>query len=94
MLRHNARYPESLKQRIMSARGHLSNLSCALALMDLYQQGTRQALLGHLSQDNNTPELAMHTVSEELRRQGLRPGSDIHLEMTYRDRVGGRFTLE
>ena len=94
MLLHNPRYPQVLKQRIMGGRGHLSNLMCAQTLMSLYETGSRHALLGHLSHDNNTPELAMNTVTEELKRRGLRPGQDIRLDMTYRDRVGGYYILE
>lgn len=94
MLLANVRYPESLKQRILGSRGHLSNLTCAQTLMKLYETGVQHALLGHLSQDNNTPELAMHTVTSELNRQGLRPGEDIRLDLTWRDRIGGYYTLE
>ena len=94
MLEHNARYPEALKRRILGTRGHLSNLSCAQTLLALHETGVRQALLGHLSQDNNTPELAMQTVRDELNRQGVRPDQDIRLEMAWRDRVGGYFTIE
>jgi hypothetical protein len=47
-----------------------------------------------LSQDNNTPELAMQTVENEMLRHGLCPGKDIRLEMAWRDRVGGYFSIE
>ncbi len=94
MLLANTRYPESLKQRILCSRGHLSNMTCAQTLMKLYETGVQHALLGHLSQDNNTPELAMHTVASELSRQGIRPGEDIRLDLTWRDRIGGYYTLE
>lgn len=94
MLRNNIRYPESLKRRILGTHGHLSNNSCAITLMDLYETGVRRAVLGHLSDDNNTPELAMHTVVEALNRQGLRPGQDILLDMAWRDRVGGYYVIE
>ena len=94
MVLHNIRYPAFLKQRILGTRGHLSNLTCALTLISLYETGVRHALLGHLSQDNNTPELALHTVTQELERQGLKTGADIRLDMTWRDRVGGFYTLE
>lgn len=94
MLRHNERYPEQLKRRIMGTRGHLSNMSCAETLLHLQGTGVRQALLGHLSEDNNTPELAMQTVLEEMIRQGVKPGRDIRLEMAWRNRVGGYFSIE
>lgn len=94
MVLHNSRYPQFLKQRIMGSLGHLSNQVCATTLFSLYETGVRHALLGHLSHDNNTPELALTTVSQTLDRQGLRPGQDIKLDLTYRDRVGSLYTLE
>lgn len=94
MLKRNERYSESLKRRILGTRGHLSNDHCAAAVMELFDSGVRHVLLGHLSQDNNTPELAMQTVTEALRDQGLRPGQDIFLEMTWRDRPSGFYTIE
>jgi len=94
MLRQNIRYSEALKRRILGNRGHLSNDSCSIALMALYETGVKHALLGHLSNDNNTPELAMYAVSAALAEHGLKPGSDIFLEMTWRDRPSGFYTLE
>lgn len=94
MVLNNLRYPQFLKQRILGSLGHLSNLACALTLGSLYETGVRHALLGHLSHDNNTPELALQTVSQELDRQGLKPGRDILLDMTWRDKASGFYTLE
>lgn len=94
MVLHNARYPHYLKQRILGSHGHLSNQACAETLMSLYETGVKHALLGHLSHDNNTPELALATVSEALQKQGLTPGKNILLDMTWRDRLSGYYTLE
>lgn len=94
MLNHNERYSFHLKQRILGSRGHLSNDTCAQTLMSLYETGVNKALLGHLSQDNNTPELAMRTVTEALSSQGLRAGRDVLLEMTWRDRASGLYSIE
>lgn len=94
MLRHNDRYSEMLKRRILGTRGHLSNISCGEALLSLHETGVARVLLGHLSEENNTPELALQTVTEVLEKQGLRNGRDILLEMTWRDRVGGHYSLE
>lgn len=94
MLKRNERYSESLKRRILGIHGHLSNDSCAAALIELYDNGVSHALLGHLSQDNNTPELAMQTVSKALSDHGLKLGQDIFLEMTWRDRPSGFYTIE
>ncbi len=51
-------YPYYLKQRIASRRGHLSNPDCAALAARLCMSGTRALMLAHLSQENNTPDLA------------------------------------
>ena len=51
-------YPQDLKRRIASRRGHLSNAESALLAAQLCAGGTRGILLAHLSRENNTPELA------------------------------------
>lgn len=59
-------YPYQLKRRILSARGHLSNSDCAALARELVLSGTKQIVLGHISQENNRPGLALKTVSEAL----------------------------
>jgi phosphoribosyl 1,2-cyclic phosphodiesterase len=59
-------YPPFVKQRICSERGHLSNLDSAKQICRLVSSGTRQIILGHLSQENNTPHLADCAVENEL----------------------------
>lgn len=56
MLR-NGGYPYELKMRIDSDHGHLSNFQCGEQLKDLAEGGTANFVLGHISQENNTPEL-------------------------------------
>ena len=51
-------YPYYLKERIFSDFGHLSNGSCAAQARRLIENGTTRIILGHLSQENNTPALA------------------------------------
>ena len=51
-------YPYYLKQRIASRRGHLSNPESAALAARLCARGTRALMLAHLSQENNTPDLA------------------------------------
>lgn len=62
----NGPYPPLLKQRVLSKHGHLSNDDCAKLACLLADSGTRQIILGHLSQQNNTPEAAETAVSEAL----------------------------
>lgn len=59
-------YPVMLKRRILSERGHLSNESCARLARHLAEGGTREIILGHLSQKNNTPRLALAAAAREL----------------------------
>lgn len=51
-------YPPHLKVRILSDKGHISNAVCADELKRLLREGTNRFILGHLSQNNNTPLVA------------------------------------
>ncbi len=51
-------YPWSVKQRVLSRVGHLSNLAAAEFLEREYDGGAHTIILGHLSESNNAPELA------------------------------------
>jgi phosphoribosyl 1,2-cyclic phosphodiesterase len=66
-------YPYYLKARILGEQGHLSNADAAAFAVRAAEHGTAEIILGHLSQENNTPELAYRTVSEALRRAGFSP---------------------
>lgn len=59
-------YPYLLKKRISSDNGHLSNLDSAIFARSLIQNGTKRIILGHLSQENNTPSLAESVFVNEL----------------------------
>ncbi|UQS82100.1 MBL fold metallo-hydrolase [Bombilactobacillus folatiphilus] len=76
-------YPWSLKQRIISDEGHLSNLDGANALMDVIGNQTKQVFLGHLSPENNLPKLAHQTVSELLQQHDYGVDHDFWLHDTY-----------
>ncbi len=59
-------YPEELRQRIRNGHGHMSNDDCAETLQRIWHPGLRYVFLCHLSENNNTPELAWSTSSEAL----------------------------
>ena len=61
-----SRYPYSLKQRIAGPNGHLPNYMAGKTIAYLLKYGLKEVLLGHLSKENNFPELAYKTVVEEL----------------------------
>lgn len=69
MLRYGP-YPVYLKRRILSERGHLSNEGCALLARRLAEKGTRRIILGHLSRENNRPELALAASKAALEGTG------------------------
>lgn len=61
-----SKYPYSLKQRISGPNGHLSNSETGTLISNLIKSGLSNVMLGHLSKENNFPELAYKTVVEEL----------------------------
>ncbi len=87
-------YPMQLKRRIMSKKGHLSNVDSGKALLELIKGRVTHVLLAHLSKENNYPQLAMDTVTDILEAGGVRVGRDIMLDMTYRDRASNLYHLK
>lgn len=76
----DGRYPWPLKRRILSNRGHLANADAAWAIARM-QHRPKDVFLAHLSQENNTPDLAYETVSTILERQGI----DVPIHVTRQD---------
>ena len=78
-------YPYTLKRRILSEVGHLSNEDCGKAIVDLINyKSNKRIILGHLSGTNNHPDLALETVSGVLRENNIIPKQDIDLTMANR----------
>ena len=71
MLMHG-RYPKWLKARVSSDVGHLSNESSAFYLTKLIGENTKEIILAHLSEDNNTPELALETLNKEFAENNIK----------------------
>lgn len=59
-------YPYYLKQRILSNRGHLCNEMAGRLICELIHDKLKQIILGHLSKENNYPDLALQTVLLEI----------------------------
>ena len=81
-------YPASLKLRILSDEGHLSNNACAAELPSLLKSGTTRIILGHLSAENNTPLLATAAARTTLAQIGAKDGADYILETAKPKTVG------
>ena len=60
------RYPFNLKRRILGDLGHISNENSGKLIAKLWNEDMKQVFLGHLSDENNMPELALETVKCEL----------------------------
>lgn len=86
-------YPYDLKKRIMSRRGHLSNDDAGRCAAELIACGARQIVLGHLSKENNFPELAERSCALVLETQGIVPGTDAQLCVARRDEATGMFVV-
>ena len=87
-------YPYPLKQRILSDVGHLSNDHCGKLLCELYHDKLRYILLGHLSKENNLPELAYETVRYEMKSElGDAIRKDLRLGVAKRDVPSGSIVL-
>lgn len=59
-------YPRFLKERVISDKGHLSNTTTAKYLQKIIGNNTKMIVLAHLSETNNTEELAYNTTKELL----------------------------
>ena len=70
------KYPDFLKNRILSDNGHLSNEDCASLVCALANAGTINFTLAHLSRENNTPEAAFFASRNALDRLGFK---DVYL---------------
>jgi len=77
-------YPFFLKKRILGEHGHLSNRLAAQTAVRLLNSGTHQIMLGHLSNENNTPQIAYQTVKNELEAVGAKLNTDITLQVASR----------
>jgi phosphoribosyl 1,2-cyclic phosphodiesterase len=68
-------YTYELKMRIVQGCGHLSNDECASAIKRFWHPGLRNIFLCHLSENNNTHELAYRCSSKALCEIGVAPGT-------------------
>lgn len=73
------RYPWSVKRRILSDVGHVSNEDAALAMSDVIGDHTKRIYLAHLSLDNNMKDLARMSVKQTLEEQGFIVGEGFSL---------------
>lgn len=80
-------YPPSLQRRVGGDLGHLSNGQAAALLKRLDHAGLEHLVAAHLSEKNNTPELACEALTEAV------PGLEPRLALTHQDQASGWFEL-
>ncbi|SNZ14523.1 Phosphoribosyl 1,2-cyclic phosphodiesterase [Terribacillus aidingensis] len=74
-------YPNSVKARIVSQVGHLSNMQTAEALAQLVQGEGEKIYLTHLSSNNNMPSLALMTTVRQLMKKGFKQDKHYEIEV-------------
>ena len=79
-------YPWPLKRRVLGEFGHMSNDTAGNLITRAIRRGTEIVLLGHLSKENNFPQLAYKTVENILIENGIEVNPGVCLNMTYRDK--------
>ncbi len=93
ILSNNPHYPLILKKRILSNKGHLSNTQSANVILQLVG-GTNQIILGHLSEENNTPELAYNTICSILSKNGIEEGKHIFIDIANQHKMSNIYEIK
>ncbi len=90
LLQSDTHRPWPVKQRIQSRHGHLSNSAASSVIEELVPGKIDRIVLGHLSRDCNTPELALQTARNALSRSGK---VDIDLFCATQSEISPRFRI-
>jgi len=90
LLQNDAHRPWPVKQRIQSRHGHLSNSAAAGVIEELLPGKIERVVLGHLSRDCNTPELALNTVCASLAKCGR---TDVEIQCATQFEITAQFRI-
>jgi phosphoribosyl 1,2-cyclic phosphodiesterase len=90
LLQNDAHRPWPVKQRIQSRHGHLSNTAGASVIEELLAGKIERVVLGHLSRDCNTPELALSAVRASLAKCGK---IDMEIHIATQSDISPRFRI-
>src|SRR5207245_4299657 len=90
LLQNDSHRPWPVKQRIQSRHGHLSNTAAASVIEQLLPGKIERVVLGHLSRDCNTPELATAAVRPKMERTGR---ADLEIFCALQNAVSPRFQI-
>ena len=88
---YESKRPDYLIRRIISDTGHMSNLDCGYYLSTFIGDDTKEIVLAHLSDECNTPEIAMKTLNDVFLRQlGYIPEVVVKAASDKEETKGGR----
>ncbi len=88
------KYPYNLKRRILGENGHISNETAANEILKAAYKGRlSQVILGHLSRENNFPQLAYETVNQILTDGEVQIGREINMDVAHYNRVSRLYKL-
>jgi phosphoribosyl 1,2-cyclic phosphodiesterase len=94
MLR-NGKYSYFLKRRILGENGHLCNAVTANFLAENFCNCCyKKIFLCHISNENNTPEIALSTTIDALTKAGIKVGEDVDIYALKRDKASDLFILD
>lgn len=77
----NGSYPEQLKKRVIGQYGHISNETCASIICYTISEKLKDVILFHISKENNTKKLALSTVTNILKSNGILVQKDLNLHI-------------
>jgi len=90
----NGKYPYLTKKRIQSEKGHLSNEQSLELAKYLFDRGTKCFVLSHISQNNNTPELAFANYADYFLEKGYILDKDVFIRLSFQEKHGNNFNLK
>jgi len=83
----NGPYPYYLKTRIASNHGHLSNVQSSRVTLRLIENGVKKIQLCHLSNNNNTPSLALQQVALTAMANGITISNEVQVKVNRRHEI-------
>lgn len=88
------KYPFILKRRIAGEHGHLSNEQSLELAKYLYDNGTKCFVLSHISENNNTYELALSNFVDYFESNNIKLNHDVIIKVSFQMKHGNNFTLK
>lgn len=88
------KYPFLLKQRIAGNKGHLSNAQSLELAKFLYDNGTKCFVLSHISENNNTYELAFLNYVDYFEQNNIQLNKDVYVRVSFQEKRGNNFNLD